>query len=46
MAIRVERTDFKSGKHLVTFWYAPDIGIVKMKADDWMQELKSVTMGE
>jgi hypothetical protein len=45
-AIRVEHRDIdKDGREALTatFWYAPEVGLVKMVSRDVVQELKSIT---
>jgi hypothetical protein len=47
MAIRVEHAGTSNGKATkATFWYAPEVGLVKMLCDGVVQELKSVTPGK
>ena len=45
-AIRVEHKGTANGKvNAATFWYAPEVGLVKMVAEDVVQELKSFKWG-
>lgn len=46
-AIRVEQRDGTNGQETTaTFWYAPDVGLVKLAYEGVVQELKSFTPGK